>query len=82
MAKNKVTKIIPYKYDGYSISLETEKSREKFIKRVERIVRSSMENRDNIKFLKSLYVPCSNPSFFIKTNISSLHKKISILFLL
>lgn len=52
MAKNKVTKIIPYKYDGYSISLETEKSRDKFIKRVERIVRSSMEYRDYVRFLK------------------------------
>jgi len=48
----KVTKMKKPNDMTYSISLENPKFRRKFIKRIERIVRNSMEYKDYIQFLK------------------------------
>lgn len=47
----------------YTTRLETEKEKEKFIKRVENVVRSSMEYRDYIAYLKE-YVNMNMCAFF------------------
>ena len=47
----------------YTVQLNTEKDKEKFIKRIEKVVRSSMEYRDYIAFLKE-YVDMSHCAFF------------------
>lgn len=47
----------------YSVQLESEREKEKFIKRVEQIIRSSLEYRDYIAFLKE-YVDMNRCAFF------------------
>ena len=47
----------------YNVYLNTERDKEKFIKRVEKVVRSSMEYRDYIAFLKE-YVNMNHCAFF------------------
>ena len=47
----------------YTVLLNTERDKEKFIRRVEKVVRSSMEYRDYIAFLKE-YVDMSHCAFF------------------
>ena len=47
----------------YSVILNTEKDKEKFIKRIENVVRSSMEYRDYVAYLKE-YVNMNHCTFF------------------
>lgn len=47
----------------YNVYLNTERDKEKFIKRVEKVVRSSMEYRDYVAFLKE-YVNMNHCAFF------------------
>ena len=52
----------------YNIILETDRDKEKFIKRVEKVVRDSMEYKDYILFLKD-YVNMNHCAFF--TNVAN-----------
>ena len=52
----------------YNIYLNTERDKEKFIKRIEKVVRSSMEYRDYIAFLKE-YIDMNHCAFF--TNVEN-----------
>lgn len=57
----------------YSVRLNTDKEKVKFIKRVETIIRSSMEYRDYISFLKE-YVNMNQCAFFNNVSNSSSSK--------
>lgn len=52
----------------YTITLNTEKEKEKFIKRIEAVVRGSMEYRDYVAYLKE-YVNMTHCAFF--TNVEN-----------
>ena len=52
----------------YNIILETDRDKEKFIKRVEKVVRDSMEYKDYILFLND-YVNMNHCAFF--TNVAN-----------
>ena len=47
----------------YSVILNTEKDKEKYIKRIEKVIRSSMEYKDYIQYLRD-YVDMSHCAFF------------------
>ena len=55
----------------YSVSLVSDKDREKFIKKTERIIRSSEEYKDYIKYLKD-YMELDSCIFFNKVSSSKL----------
>ncbi len=57
-----IGKVEPHEY---YISTESDKDKVKIIKRVERIIRRSMEYKDYIKYLRD-YVDIDNCSFFEK----------------
>lgn len=62
----------------YTVSLKTDREKNKFIKRTERIIRSSLEYKDYIRYLKE-NVGLDHCIFFKNvTNGSSTRKKISI----
>ena len=58
----------------YYVNLSKDKDRHKFIKRIERIVRSSMEYRDYINFLKE-HIGLDSCVFFQKVSNSSQNKR-------
>ena len=63
MAKIRTESFIAPEDMEYTVLLNTERDKEKFIRRVEKVVRSSMEYRDYIAFLKE-YVDMSHCAFF------------------
>lgn len=79
MAKNesefiKNVKLTKPKTMEYYVNLSKDKDRHKFIKRIERIVRSSMEYRDYINFLKE-HIGLDSCVFFQKVSNSSQNKR-------
>ena len=68
----------PEKEYEYRVPLKTSKERDRCIKRIERIVRSSLEYRDYIQYLKT-YVDMTSCAFFSNINNSGAeNKKIKI----
>lgn len=62
----------------YSVSVSTPKERDKYIKNIERIVRSSMEYRDYISFLKN-HIDMDKCAFFQQiSSKESKHVKVEI----
>lgn len=59
----KINKLLTPEQYEYSVSIENDKAKKKFIDRVEKIIRSSKEYKDYVAFLKE-YVDMSRCAFF------------------